>query len=49
MKETSVCAHRATQESSYTKVLSASVRVGGGKTGTGKGTKILTYFLYFCI
>lgn len=46
----SMCAHEVTWKSSYTKVLSGSMRgVGGEGQGQEKGTKILTYFLYFCI
>lgn len=40
MKEMSMCAHEVTWKSSYTKVLSGSMRgVGGGRTGTGKRDK----------
>lgn len=48
MKEMSMCAHEVTWKSSYTKVLSGSMRGGRGEgQGQEKGTKILTYFLYF--
>ena len=48
MKEMSMCAHKVTSKSSYTKVLSGSVRWGSGggweRTGTGKRDKDSHFF-----